>query len=49
MINFTKMHGIGNDFIVIDAISQSITITPKIAKKLGIYVAKNIYRELGQT
>jgi len=29
------MHGIGNDFIVIDAISQSITITPKIAKKLG--------------
>ena len=35
LIKFTKMHGIGNDFIVIDAISQSITITPKIAKKLG--------------
>ena len=35
LIKFTKMHGIGNDFIVIDTISQSITITPKIAKKLG--------------
>ena len=35
LIKSTKMHGIGNDFIVIDTISQSITITPKIAKKLG--------------
>ena len=35
LIKFTKMHGLGNDFVVIDGISQSVTITPKIAKKLG--------------
>jgi len=28
MIKFTKMHGLGNDFIVIDAINQSINLTP---------------------
>ena len=28
-IRFTKMHGLGNDFIVIDAIHQSITLTPE--------------------
>ena len=27
MINFTKMHGLGNDFVVIDAINQHITLT----------------------
>jgi diaminopimelate epimerase len=27
MINFTKMHGLGNDFIVIDAINQAIKLT----------------------
>lgn len=27
MINFTKMHGLGNDFIVIDAINQAISLT----------------------
>ncbi len=27
MINFTKMHGLGNDFVVIDAINQQITLT----------------------
>ena len=35
LIKFTKMHGLGNDFVVIDGISQPVTITPKIAKKLG--------------
>ncbi len=35
LIKFTKMHGLGNDFVVIDGISQAVTITPKIAKKLG--------------
>lgn len=28
MINFTKMHGLGNDFVVIDAINQQIALTP---------------------
>ena len=26
-INFTKMHGLGNDFVVIDAISQSVNLS----------------------
>ncbi len=26
-LKFTKMHGIGNDFVVIDAISQTISLT----------------------
>jgi len=29
MINFTKMHGLGNDFVVIDVISQPIELTPE--------------------
>ncbi|MCL4155494.1 UNVERIFIED_CONTAM: hypothetical protein GTU68_064522 [Idotea baltica] len=29
------MHGLGNDFVVIDAVSQSVTITPELARKLG--------------
>ena len=29
MINFTKMHGLGNDFVVIDAINQSVALTPE--------------------
>lgn len=28
-LKFTKMHGLGNDFVVIDAINQSILLTPK--------------------
>lgn len=29
MLHFTKMHGLGNDFVVIDAINQSIALTPE--------------------
>lgn len=28
-LRFTKMHGIGNDFVVIDAINQAVTLTPQ--------------------
>ena len=28
LINFTKMHGLGNDFVVIDALSQPVVLTP---------------------
>lgn len=28
MINFTKMHGLGNDFVVINAINQTVNLTP---------------------
>jgi diaminopimelate epimerase len=34
-LRFTKMHGLGNDFIMIDAISQKVSITPDRAKKLA--------------
>jgi diaminopimelate epimerase len=35
MINFTKMHGLGNDFVVIDAIHQQIDLTPKQIQNLA--------------
>lgn len=35
MLHFTKMHGLGNDFMVIDLITQQAKITPKLVKQLG--------------
>lgn len=34
-LRFTKMHGIGNDFVMIDAISQKVNITSEDARKLA--------------
>lgn len=34
-IRFTKMHALGNDFMVIDAVHQSISLTPKDIKTLA--------------
>ncbi len=34
-IRFTKMHGLGNDFVMIDAISQQVSITPERARKIA--------------
>ncbi|MFY0663720.1 MAG: diaminopimelate epimerase [Natronospirillum sp.] len=34
-INFTKMHGLGNDFMVIDAVRQDIDITPAMVQAWG--------------
>ena len=34
-IEFTKMHGLGNDFIVIDAINQSVSLTAKQVRLLA--------------
>jgi len=34
-LNFTKMQGLGNDFVVIDAIKQPVEMTPDLAKRLG--------------
>ncbi|MDQ2137412.1 diaminopimelate epimerase [Alcaligenaceae bacterium A4P071] len=33
--NFTKMHGAGNDFVVLDGVRQSITMTPERARALA--------------
>ncbi len=35
MINFTKMHGLGNDFVVIDAINQTVELTPEQILRLA--------------
>jgi len=34
-INFTKMHGLGNDFVVIDAINQAIKLTPEQIRSIA--------------
>jgi diaminopimelate epimerase len=35
LIEFTKMHGLGNDFVVIDAISQKINLTSQQIKAIA--------------
>jgi len=35
IIEFTKMHGLGNDFVVIDAISQAISLTAEQIKTIA--------------
>ncbi len=35
LVKFTKMHGLGNDFVVIDAVTQAVNLTPEQARKLG--------------
>ncbi len=34
-LEFTKMQGIGNDFVVIDAINQAVEMTPELARQLA--------------
>jgi len=34
-IKFTKMHGLGNDFVVIDGVRQSVSLTPAQLRFLG--------------
>ena len=34
-INFTKMHGLGNDFMVIDAIHQELNLTGSVVRQLA--------------
>ena len=35
LMNFTKMHGLGNDFVVIDAINQAISLNEQQIRKLA--------------
>lgn len=35
LIEFTKMHGLGNDFMVIDLVTQRLKLTPELIKLLG--------------
>ncbi len=34
-LKFTKMHGLGNDFVVIDAVRQQVTMTPALSHHLA--------------
>ena len=34
-LRFTKMHGLGNDFVVVDAISQSVDLTPALVRRIA--------------
>lgn len=34
-IRFTKMHGLGNDFMVIDGVTQAIKLSPQKIRRLG--------------
>src|SRR3970282_749364 len=35
MLRFTKMHGLGNDFVMIDAINQTVALTPEQVRRLA--------------
>ena len=34
-LRFTKMHGQGNDFVVIDAVRQEVALTPHLARRIA--------------
>ena len=34
-LRFTKMHGLGNDFVVVDGVSQSVSLSPDQLRFLG--------------
>ena len=35
LLNFSKMHGLGNDFVVIDAINQSVSLDTEAVRRLA--------------
>jgi len=35
LLKFTKMHGLGNDFVVIDAVTQNVRITASMVRRLA--------------
>ena len=35
LMPFCKMHGLGNDFVVIDAVTQDVKVTPEMARHLS--------------
>ena len=34
-MQFSKMHGLGNDFVVVDAVTQNAYFTPETIKRLA--------------
>lgn len=35
LLRFTKMHGLGNDFVVLDGVTQELAVTPEMARHLS--------------
>ena len=35
LIQFSKMHGLGNDFMVVDGVTQKVFFNPETLKRLG--------------
>jgi len=35
LTKFTKMHGLGNDFVLIDAVRQAVDITPELVRRIA--------------
>ncbi|MGB0466451.1 MAG: diaminopimelate epimerase [Pontibacterium sp.] len=35
LIRFTKMHGLGNDFLVLDLVTQRLKLSPRLVRRLG--------------
>ena len=35
VVKFTKMHGLGNDFVMFNAVSQPLALTPELARKIS--------------
>ena len=35
LLRFTKMHGLGNDFVVLDGVTQELVVTPEMARHLS--------------
>ncbi|WP_449288440.1 hypothetical protein [Marinobacter salarius] len=36
MLQFTKMHGLGNDFVVIDGVDQNVRLNPERVRQSAI-------------
>ena len=34
-MKFTKMHGLGNDFVVIDAVTQNVRVSAQMVQRLS--------------
>ena len=35
LLHFTKMHGLGNDFMVVDMVTQSVRLSPEKIRSLA--------------
>ena len=35
LVNFSKMHGLGNDFLVLDNVTQNVYLSPEQIKQLA--------------